>query len=397
MIRSIQNPVLASKKLVDIAQSYGAKDNLAVLIVRFNFQKKIQQLTNSSHQRQIRPQTYSAATSSGISLKLHRILNILIISIGEHSPIASPLIPLFDSTAYMSGGEFSDEDDDEDDDSNMEHHQSNLPTNSTNDYLFHQSDQISSSSDTPATLNDSTENHLLSRGARTRYLATSLNDTSAIDTKKSEKIFQSDTGLFNFPASNAQPVRIIPSDLTIVSEILSTSPPGTLSRTKRIKNPSLTGDISQSPTRSGRYRKKLETPARPPLGYSKPPRTDFSSNSDVSNDGHDYDYSPTYPAGLRPVADAILPISSSDDDDDDDDEDEDFSYVVDQMSFASTNTTTDGQQQQQNELNSLVRKHYPSGSSTTHSTVNSTVTSSSMVTNNIPILPWFTPNKITRL
>jgi len=39
-IRSIHNPVLASKKLVDIAQSYGAKENLAVLIVRFNFQKK---------------------------------------------------------------------------------------------------------------------------------------------------------------------------------------------------------------------------------------------------------------------------------------------------------------------------------------------------------------------
>ncbi len=296
------------------------------------------------------------------------------------------MLPLFDSTAYLSGCELSDDDDDD------SHHSSNLPPNVTNDYLFHQSDQISSSSDAPATLNDSIQNHLLSRNGRTHHLTTSLNDTSIIDTKKSEKIFQSDTGIFNFPASNAQSIRIIPSELTIVSEILSTSPPATLSRTKRIKNPSLTGDTSPSPTRSGRYRKKLGPPARPPLGYSKPPRTDFSSNSDVSNDGHDFDYSPTYPAGLRPVADAILPISSSDDEDDD----EDFSYVVDQMSFASTNTTTDGQQQQQNELNSLVRKHYPSGSSTTHSTVNSTITSSSMVTNN-PLLSTLIPNKITRL
>jgi PH domain/leucine-rich repeat-containing protein phosphatase len=66
-IRSIHNPVLASKKLVDIAQSYGAKENLAVLIVRFNFQKKIQQLSNNSHQRLTRQQTYSTATSSGRS------------------------------------------------------------------------------------------------------------------------------------------------------------------------------------------------------------------------------------------------------------------------------------------------------------------------------------------
>jgi PH domain/leucine-rich repeat-containing protein phosphatase len=69
-IRSIHNPVLASKKLVDIAQSYGAKENLAVLIVRFNFQKKIHQLSNTSHQHQrlSRQQTYSTNTSSGISL-----------------------------------------------------------------------------------------------------------------------------------------------------------------------------------------------------------------------------------------------------------------------------------------------------------------------------------------
>lgn len=149
--------------------------------------------------------------------------------------------------------------------------------------------------------------------------------------------------------------------------------------------------FSPSPTRSGRYRKKLTPPARPPLGYCKPPRTDFSSNSDISNDGHDCDYSPTYPAGLRPVADAILSTSSSDDDDDDDD----FSYVVDQISLTSTNTATDyQQQQQQNELNLFVRKHCPSISSTTHSTVNSTVTSSSVTTN----LPLSTiPNKVTRL
>ncbi len=107
----------------------------------------------------------------------------------------------------------------------------------------------------------------------------------------------------------------------------------------------------------------------------------------MSNDGH-FDYSPTYPAGLRPVADAVLSTSSSDDEDDD----EDFSYVVDQISLTSTNTTTDCQQQQ-NELNLFVRKHCPSFSSTTHSTVNSTITSSSVTTNN----PLLIPNKITRL
>ena len=50
-IRAIHNPVLASKKLVDIAQSYGAKENLAVLIVRFNFQKKIHPLSNHTYQQ----------------------------------------------------------------------------------------------------------------------------------------------------------------------------------------------------------------------------------------------------------------------------------------------------------------------------------------------------------
>lgn len=314
---------------------------------------------------------------------------------GEHSPIASPSSRLLDSTAYLSGAEISDEDD-----SNGEYHSSNLPTNFTNDYFYHQSDQISSSSEAPATLNDSIQNHLLSRSGRTYHLAASLNDTSAFEIEKpNEKMFQSDTGIFNFPASNAEPIRTIPSDLTIVSEILSSSPPPTtLSKTKRMKNASLIGDLSLSPTRSGRYRKKLAPPARPPLGYSKPPRNDYSSNSDVSNDGHNFDYSPTYPAGLRPVADAILSESSSDEAEDDDDDD--FSYVVDQISLTSTNTTTDGQlqqqqQQQQNELNFLVRKHYPSGSSTTHSTVNSTVTTSSMATNNPPLPPI--PNKTTRL
>jgi hypothetical protein len=101
---------------------------------------------------------------------------------------------------------------------------------------------MSSSSEAPATLNDSIQNRPLSRSVRTHFLATSLNDTSKIKEKKNEKIFQSDMGIFNFPASNAQPIRIIPSELTIVSEILSTSPPATLSRTKKIKNPSLTGD-----------------------------------------------------------------------------------------------------------------------------------------------------------
>jgi hypothetical protein len=153
--------------------------------------------------------------------------------------MTSPLLPLLDSTGYLSGGELSGDDED---DSNEEHYSSNMPTNSTSDYFYHQSDQISSSSEAPATLNDSTQNRLLSRSGRKHFLAASMNDTSTIDEKKNEKIFQSDIGTFNFPASNAQPIRIVPSDLTIVSEILSSSPPATLSRTKRIKNPSLAGD-----------------------------------------------------------------------------------------------------------------------------------------------------------
>jgi hypothetical protein len=151
--------------------------------------------------------------------------------------MASPLLPLLDSTGYLSVGELSGDDED---DSNEAH---NLSTMATSDYFYHHDDeQASSSSEAPATLNDSTQNRLISRSGRTRHLATSLNDTSTIDNKKNEKTFQSDMGLFNFPASNAHPIRIIPSELTIVSEILSTSPPATLSRTKRIKNPSLAGD-----------------------------------------------------------------------------------------------------------------------------------------------------------
>lgn len=70
-IRSIHNPVLASKKLVDLAQSYGAKENLAVLIVRFNFQRKIHHVSHNSYnpqqqqQRFRREATLSANTSSG--------------------------------------------------------------------------------------------------------------------------------------------------------------------------------------------------------------------------------------------------------------------------------------------------------------------------------------------
>jgi hypothetical protein len=162
----------------------------------------------------------------------HRIL----VELGEHSPNASPLLPLLDSTGYLSIGELSGDDED---DSNEERSLSNIPTS---DYFYHHDDQASSSSESPATLNDSTQNRILSRSARKKVLATSLNDTSAIDNNKNEKMFQSDMAMFNFPASNAQPIRIVPSDLTIVSEILSSSPPATLSRTKRIKNPSLTGD-----------------------------------------------------------------------------------------------------------------------------------------------------------
>lgn len=159
--------------------------------------------------------------------------------------------------------------------------------------------------------------------------------------------------------------------------------------------------FSPSTPRPGRYRKKLAPPARPPLGYSKPPRTELSSNSDVSNDLNEFDFSPVYPAGLRPVADAVINPSSSDEEteehgeEDEDEDDDDFSYVVDRISLASTNTNTD-YQQQQNELNSFVRKHYPSISSTTHSTVNSTLTSSSVTTNQTPQIPA-NLNRITRL
>lgn len=71
-IRSIHNPVLASKKLVDLAQSYGAKENLAVLIVRFNFQKKIHHVASDPYQQQqqqrrLRQQTRSTSSSSGMS------------------------------------------------------------------------------------------------------------------------------------------------------------------------------------------------------------------------------------------------------------------------------------------------------------------------------------------
>ncbi len=160
--------------------------------------------------------------------------------VGEHSPMASPLLALLDSTGYLSGGELSGGDDD---DSNEEHHLSNIRMNHTSDYFYHQSDQPSSSSEAPATLNDSTQNRLLSRSGRTCFLAGSLNDASDIHNIKNEKIFQSDMALFNFPASNAQPLRIVPSELTIVSEILSPSPPPSpLSPMKRIKNPSLAGD-----------------------------------------------------------------------------------------------------------------------------------------------------------
>lgn len=152
--------------------------------------------------------------------------------------------------------------------------------------------------------------------------------------------------------------------------------------------------VSSPPlTRAGRYKKKLGPPARPPLGYSKPTRIEFSSNSDISNETNDVDTSPTFPPGMRPVADAFPSYSSSEENDDE--EDEDFSYIVDRISLDSTNTNTDSQQQQ-NELTLLVQKHYPSVSSTTHSTINSTITSSSVLTNLPPQLHPLT-NKITRL
>ena len=162
-----------------------------------------------------------------------------VVRLGEHSPITSPHLPHFDSTGYLSVGELSGGDDD---DSREEPQYSNQPRDLASEFFFHPFDQASSSSEAPATLNDSIQNRLLSRAGRSRYMAVSLNDTSKIEENTHEKPFQSDTRLFNFPALNAQPVRIIPSDLTIVSEILSTSPPATLSRSKKIKNPSLSGD-----------------------------------------------------------------------------------------------------------------------------------------------------------
>ena len=147
---------------------------------------------------------------------------------------------MLDSTGYLSVGELSAADED---DSNEDPHSANMPLNPIRNYFYHPSDQASSSSDAPATLNDSIQNRLLSRSGRASYLAASMIDTSNLKEKTNDKIFQSDTGLFNFPASNAQPIRTMPSDLTIVSEILPSSPPqSALSKTKRVKNPSLSGD-----------------------------------------------------------------------------------------------------------------------------------------------------------
>lgn len=183
-------------------------------------------------------------------------------ALGDNSPMASPQLRFFDSTGYLSAGDLSagDDDDeeeeeedgqDEDQESNgsaadyryaMNHHYANIPQDPRHEYLYLGSDQISSSSDAPATLNDSIQNRVLSRSDRTRHLAASLNDTSKIDEKNKNKLSQSDTGLFNFPALNAEPVRIIPSELSVVSEILSTSPTATLSRVKKMKTPSFSGD-----------------------------------------------------------------------------------------------------------------------------------------------------------
>ena len=159
--------------------------------------------------------------------------------LGEHSPTTSPKPILFDSTGYLSVGELSGVDDE--DDSQVEAHTSNFRRDSVSDYFLHQSDQTSTSSEAPATLDDSIKNRVLSRSGWPRHLTASLNDTSKIVDHMNDKQFQSDTGLFNFPALNAQPIRTVPSDLTIVSEIISTSPSASLSRSKRIKNPSLSG------------------------------------------------------------------------------------------------------------------------------------------------------------
>jgi len=396
-IRSIPNPVVASKKLVDLAQSYGAKENLAVIVVRFNFQRKIQHISHNSQQRPKRETTLSTNTSSS-----------------ENSPMTSPHYRLFDSTGYLSAADLSAGDDDDDDDDEEEENQenqnesigfypeehpyANIHRASINSHPLNDPDQISSSSDAPATLNDSIQNRVLSRSDRTRLLTASLYETSKIEENRSNQLSQSDTELFNFPALNAQPIRTIPSELSVVSEIISTSPTATLSRVKKLKTPSLSGDCPPMP-RPGRYRKKLAPPARPPLGYSKPSRTEHSSNSDVSNDVDEFDFSPTYPPGQRPVADAVEQNSSSEDETEENepDDDDDFSYVVDRISLSSTNTATD-HQQQQNDLNSFIRRYYPSISSTTHSTVNSTLTSSSVTTNQpSQIPPNPNNNKITRL
>ena len=147
---------------------------------------------------------------------------------------------MLDSTGYLSVGELSGADEDG---SNEDLQSTYISTRPIQNYLFHLSDQVSSSSDAPATLNDSIQNRLLSRSGRTSLLAASMIDTSALADRKNEKIFQSDTGLFNFPASNAEPIRTIPSDLTIVSEILPSSPPPTaVTKTKRVTNPSFSRD-----------------------------------------------------------------------------------------------------------------------------------------------------------
>jgi hypothetical protein len=157
----------------------------------------------------------------------------------ENSPIASPKLPRFDSTGYLSVGELSAGDDD---DSHEEQPYISMPRDATRNYFYSPSDQASSSSEAPATLNDSIQNHVLSRVSRLHHRTGSLNDTCVAHNPVNVNLFQSDVDTFNFPALNAQPVRIIPSELSVVSEILSTSPPAALSSNKPIKTPSLTGD-----------------------------------------------------------------------------------------------------------------------------------------------------------
>ncbi|CAF1498208.1 unnamed protein product, partial [Didymodactylos carnosus] len=337
----------------------------------------------------------------------------------ETQSLLSSPIP-FETADYLSVNEITDDEVDE------------KPLNKYFYFDTTKDDQTTttiSSSDAPTSTNDSTRTHYLYTRDQTmgnvgQLITTSLCENRFPVTENEENNdektkqhhqnnrhhFQSHQ-TFNFPALNQpQTIRTVPSELTIVSEIISPSPPPVLSKTRKIKNPSI---IDSGTTRSGRYRKKITAPVRPPLGYSKPP-PDFSSDDDCNDD--EIDYSPVFAPGKRPVdvgpqnmmnestefepgekylhyvvhhhrlpsfdPNPTLFDLSLLDNIKNDDEDDNYSVVVDPLSLSSSSSTTNFNN------GSYIYNYYPSLSSTTCSNIISTSTSTSINATN---------NKITRL